>query len=1062
MTYPAAGDAAWAGSGGTPGSKLNDFLSAVTGGGPSSTVVDVFNVLTYGATGNGTTDDTAAIQATIDASTLGSTIYFPTGTYLISTTIKLLKGRWYEGAGKLSAVLKMKNATNLNAIAASETWLSSSSVTSDLPVQVYNLGFDGNKANQASGAGHGLALISYDTVVENVEIINPRGTGLLVTTKRLNGTEISSGTSNEQHIFRVTVRNPGAVGIYVEDPTPTSNNAKYGWMRDCVVESSVLNGIEFDSSIGWNISGNRVSLAGQSGIALGNAGDTVVSSNIVEGFGTSTAAQTYGALSIGDYSTYISGSGPITCTGNRLSYVSGKAVASTVAGIVCFNADSNTASIAISGNSFRDATAADAYGVFLWNAGASGVIKVSSAGNKMSVGSGLALLTGINGTYTSVTDDVVAVTSGGGGGTSSNPIATGTATVDVASIAAGGIATFEIPVVGALAGQAVAPGPPSSIEAGLIWGGIAHGASGAITAQDNFNDNSTNTGYWVLDSPNGSATATETGATMVVTMPSSATVASHAGYTTIATNNNLTGKAVSVAVLGTFLNTTNAQTILEVSTADYNNGMQIRKQLTSLEAWKIVAGVFTRVGTSVAYNSTTMKYWRIREASGTTYWEYSSDTSSWTVLTSAANPVSVTAFQLRLYGSCWQNETNAGTATFDDFVFGDTATVPAGVTMRLFNTTAGAINPASATWRADVVLDTVPPSSPAVGSMAVTSITSSSANVSWTAPTSGSTPTNYSVGWVESGTGRTWQAFYALSASPLALTGLIASTGYVVSVTPYYSGVAGSASSVSFTTTASSSATLNEARQFNGTSNYLEVPNNASFSIKGGGDVLSVEAWLSINVSIFPTKHSSGDRVYFMGKNTSGQSEWVSVMYDSTTTGENRPWRHSGYTYELAGSQGNDTYWQPGLTNNGIVGPNMQLNVWEHYAYTYNLGTNTAKIYRNGVLMNAVGGTVTGSAGTLNPQQGTAPFRMGTTNLQGYWAGKMGFVALYKSELSVARILSHYNTMINSPQSYASDVLADSPVGYWTLARGVSGLTNLGSLGAGYNATALGPSGWSA
>jgi hypothetical protein len=42
---------------------------------------DVANVLDYGATGNGTDDDTASIQAAIDAN---SSIYFPEGNYLIS------------------------------------------------------------------------------------------------------------------------------------------------------------------------------------------------------------------------------------------------------------------------------------------------------------------------------------------------------------------------------------------------------------------------------------------------------------------------------------------------------------------------------------------------------------------------------------------------------------------------------------------------------------------------------------------------------------------------------------------------------------------------------------------------------------------------------------------------------------------------------------------------------------------------------------------------------------------------------------------------------------------
>jgi hypothetical protein len=42
------------------------------------------NVLDYGATGNGSTDDTAAIQLAFDSAPLGTTLYFPPGTYKVT------------------------------------------------------------------------------------------------------------------------------------------------------------------------------------------------------------------------------------------------------------------------------------------------------------------------------------------------------------------------------------------------------------------------------------------------------------------------------------------------------------------------------------------------------------------------------------------------------------------------------------------------------------------------------------------------------------------------------------------------------------------------------------------------------------------------------------------------------------------------------------------------------------------------------------------------------------------------------------------------------------------
>jgi hypothetical protein len=63
----------------------------------------VANVKDYGATGNGTTDDTAAIQAAIDAK---NCIYLPEGTYKITATLNIDKGDVvFRGAGKFLSIL---------------------------------------------------------------------------------------------------------------------------------------------------------------------------------------------------------------------------------------------------------------------------------------------------------------------------------------------------------------------------------------------------------------------------------------------------------------------------------------------------------------------------------------------------------------------------------------------------------------------------------------------------------------------------------------------------------------------------------------------------------------------------------------------------------------------------------------------------------------------------------------------------------------------------------------------------------------------------------------------
>src|SRR5271163_1313589 len=64
--------------------------SASNSGFGSAALNGEYIVHEYGATGNGTTDDTAAIQATVMAAqALGGTVVFPPGTYRITATINV-------------------------------------------------------------------------------------------------------------------------------------------------------------------------------------------------------------------------------------------------------------------------------------------------------------------------------------------------------------------------------------------------------------------------------------------------------------------------------------------------------------------------------------------------------------------------------------------------------------------------------------------------------------------------------------------------------------------------------------------------------------------------------------------------------------------------------------------------------------------------------------------------------------------------------------------------------------------------------------------------------------
>jgi hypothetical protein len=65
----------------------------------------ITNIQTYGATGNGQTDDTAAIQGAFDDTTTGA-IFIPPGTYVISAPLTMSNTKVIIGSGKEISIFK--------------------------------------------------------------------------------------------------------------------------------------------------------------------------------------------------------------------------------------------------------------------------------------------------------------------------------------------------------------------------------------------------------------------------------------------------------------------------------------------------------------------------------------------------------------------------------------------------------------------------------------------------------------------------------------------------------------------------------------------------------------------------------------------------------------------------------------------------------------------------------------------------------------------------------------------------------------------------------------------
>ena len=119
---------------------------------PPATPGITVDVKSTGATGNGVTDDTVAIQNAVNkvAAAGGGTVFFSPGVYVV-TTVRLRVGITYTGPG---ATIKRRDYLGKdirNFTTQGYDW--GSSVDSP-PLVIRDLSFDGNSANQGAYRGH--------------------------------------------------------------------------------------------------------------------------------------------------------------------------------------------------------------------------------------------------------------------------------------------------------------------------------------------------------------------------------------------------------------------------------------------------------------------------------------------------------------------------------------------------------------------------------------------------------------------------------------------------------------------------------------------------------------------------------------------------------------------------------------------------------------------------------------------------------------------------------------------------------------------------------------------
>jgi parallel beta-helix repeat protein len=251
------------------------------------------NVKNYGAVGDGTTDDTTAVQNAINAASAGVTVYFPAGTYLIDYLDIHTAGLQILGGAVSGTPRPDTWATLINhkTNATHDLWrIYANNVT------IRNIDMDGRGANQTT-VRHCLALMStYGHLTAN----GCRMSNFHSATDQIDGSALIVG---------------GALGSYTQMINCTTYCNGNDFMveenihdciaRNCLFQGSGSESVAFfgaGSGSPYNnscLDNTFVGVAGRTGVAISCQGahDNTVSGNTVTdygGVGISVLTNAYG------------------------------------------------------------------------------------------------------------------------------------------------------------------------------------------------------------------------------------------------------------------------------------------------------------------------------------------------------------------------------------------------------------------------------------------------------------------------------------------------------------------------------------------------------------------------------------------------------------------------------------------------------------------------------------------------------------------------------------------------------------------------------------------------
>jgi len=172
----------------------------------------LFSVRAYGATGDDSTDDAAAIlTAVADAHAQGGTVYFPPGVYRTAQPIPIYSDIDYVGAGVGATTIRMANGANTDVFKTDQfdTLWPGTAESGPARWSLRNMTIDGNRANQS--AGYPLSVYGCNYELSSLQITGGKSGG--VRSKWSQG-----GTNMEARISDVKVFNNAGLQVDWQGP----------------------------------------------------------------------------------------------------------------------------------------------------------------------------------------------------------------------------------------------------------------------------------------------------------------------------------------------------------------------------------------------------------------------------------------------------------------------------------------------------------------------------------------------------------------------------------------------------------------------------------------------------------------------------------------------------------------------------------------------------------------------------------------------------------------------------------------------------------------------------